>query len=86
MRNSQQMFKHSHRSTPPHEHRGLKDKGADCSFHKHTKTDLIKSLLVFFGGGPVKGRVLDRIILTYLCCSDRGRHFPVQSDVARLIR
>ena len=30
--------------------------------------------------------MLDRIILTYVCCSDRGQHFPVQSDVARLIR
>ena len=27
--------------------------------------------------------MLDRIILTYVCCSDRDQHFPVLSDVAR---
>ena len=50
MRNSQQMFEHSHRSLPLHAHRGLKDKGADCSFHNTQKLTSIKSLLIFFWG------------------------------------
>ena len=34
----------------------------------------------------VERRLLDRIILAYVCCSDRGQHSPMQNDLLQLIR